>query len=572
MKMGLTSMRDILRKPTVCFPIVMLLTFTLMSVEANAQSRSKLIRQAEKEVRQANFSSAEALYRQVVERDQSDRQALLGLSFTQIKLNRFQEAYENAARVISADPLNSRAHTLLGTALLRSGDFRTSIESLYTAVRLSDREALAIAGLSDIEYYENRTRNAYAGLRRAVQLDPSEPDYYISLARTCSRLEYYNEAADAFQRFLEVSPKTDAERRARIRGLIDFYRYLGTTRIHRTAGRELTTLSFEMVNYRPMINVMINGKGPLRFIIDTGASLTVISDRAAERLGLKPVARGGNARAIGGSGTFPIIYGLLDSLAIGEARIDMVPIYIRTVYTSPETPESERADGYLGLSILSNFAMILDYRARQLTLDRTPIPETPASPENASSSGTGARPIELSDPFGVPAAGMAAGQLATPRVLDDGYEVPIRSTSGGLASTETSLPGVDRPLNFIIDTGASSSVISKAAVKRYQLEKLVLPGVKIRVIGAAGISDDTEALGLNTLSVNGLRKNRSRALVLDLESVNETSGFEQHGVLGGDYLSHFRVVFDLRRYQFKLTPQTPAITVVVEPRLEEGKN
>ncbi|MFM8395475.1 MAG: hypothetical protein ACKOB4_16295, partial [Acidobacteriota bacterium] len=67
-----------------------------------------------------------------------------------------------------------------------------------------------------------------------------------------------------------------------------------------------------------------------------------------------------------------------------------------------------------------------------------------------------------------------------------------------------------------------------------------------------------------------LRKNRSRALILDLGSVNETSGFEQHGVLGGDYLSHFRVVFDLRRYQFKLTPQTAAISVAATEQPEQG--
>lgn len=565
-----------------------------------AQSRGRLLKQADREMRQARFTEAEALYQQVVDRDQADKSARLSLSFAQLKRGRLQEAYQNAAQVLAADPLNPRAHSLLGTALLRSGDFRTSIESLYTAVRLSDREALAIAGLSDIEYFENRTRNAYAGLRRAVQLDPNEPDYYVSLARTCSRLEYYNEAADAFQRFLEVSPRTDAERRERIRGLIDFYRYLGTTRIHRAAGKELTTISFDLVNFRPMINVMINGKGPLRFIIDTGASLTVVSDQAAERLGIRPVARGGNARAIGGDGRFPIIYGLLDNLTIGETRIDMVPIYIRTVHTSSDTPESERADGYLGLSILANFALTLDYKARQLTLDRTPIqiPEpagelageagAPASagakPGDAGSDATGQdevagaagqpAPVRLADPFKPASSGEQGG--VAPRVphspLIDGYEVPIRSTSGGLVSTETNLPGVDRPLNFIIDTGASTSVISKAALKNYQLEKLILPGVKIRVVGAAGIADDTEAIGLNTLTVNGLRKSRSRALILDLSSVNETSGFEQHGVLGGDYLAHFRVVFDLRRFQFKLTPQTTAITVadITAPPPGEG--
>jgi predicted aspartyl protease len=123
---------------------------------------------------------------------------------------------------------------------------------------------------------------------------------------------------------------------------------------------------------------------------------------------------------------------------------------------------------------------------------------------------------------------------------------------------------MDRPLNFIIDTGATVSVVSKAIVKRHQLSGLILQGQKYRVIGAAGIEEGAEALGLSTLTVSGLKKQNARALILDLDAVNETSGFEQHGILGGDYLSHFRIVLDLRRYQFKLTPQTAAITVAAE--------
>ncbi|MFZ4628467.1 MAG: aspartyl protease family protein [Blastocatellia bacterium] len=531
-----------------------------LAVEIEAQSRGKLLKQAEKEVRQANFPVAETLFQQLLERNSSDRQARLGLSFVQIKRGNLGGGYEQAAKVLAADPLNSRAHALLGTALLRAGEFRNSIESLYTAVKLNEREALAIAGLSEIEYFENRAKNSYAGLKRAVLLDPSEPDYYISLARTCSRLEYYNEAADAFQRFLDVSPKTDAERRARIKGLIDLYRYLGTTKIHRTAGKEVSTVQFNPVNHRPFIEVQVNGKGPLRFVIDTGASLTVISDKAAERLGIKPVARGGNARAIGGSGSFPIVYGLLDSLSIGDVRIDLVPVYIRTVYSSPDLPESDRADGYLGLSVLSNFAVTLDYQTRQLTLDRSPISDLPPAAASESSS----VPAEIADPFqSAPVRTETDTEQKGQSVVaaSGSFEVPIRSTSGGLASTEATLPGVDRPLNLIIDTGATVSVISSAAVQQHALEGLITPGVTYRVIGAAGISEGAKALGLSTLAVNGLRKNQARALILDLSAVNETSGFEQHGVLGADFLSHFRVVLDMRRYQFRLTPQSPAITV-----------
>jgi tetratricopeptide (TPR) repeat protein len=501
-----------------------------------AESRGKELKLANREIRKGNFGEAEKIYRRLIARNSEDKEARLGLSFALIKQIRLQEAYEEAAQVVAVDVLNSRALALLGTALLRSGEFRNSVESFQTALKFNDREALALAGLSEVAYYENRSRLAYEGIKRAILIDPQEPDYYILLARICSRLELYREAADAYQQFLEVAPKTDEERRARIRGLIDFYRYLGTTKLHRLSGEELSQIPFELRGNRPFINIKVNDKGPLRFVIDTGASLSVISDKVAERLGIRPVARGGNARAVGGTGSFPIIYGLLNSITIGEIKIEMVPVYIRTVHGTSDTPENERADGYLGLSVLSNFLVIIDYQAATLTLDRT-------TPRNELEAVRNTAPVGAEPP-----------QVA----------IPIRSTSGGLASAEAHLPNASRPLNFIIDTGASATVVSKNAVKRHNLEGLKLEGMRFRVIGAAGVEEGVEAIGLSTLTVNGLRQSNARALILDLDAVNEASGFEQHGIIGGDFLRHFRVELDLRRFWLHLTPQSPQIKVATE--------
>ncbi|MGH9800861.1 MAG: aspartyl protease family protein, partial [Blastocatellia bacterium] len=410
-------MKSALRMLTIY--VVAVITVAALCVPALAETRGKALKRAGKEMRAANFVEAEKIYRQLLDKDQTDKDARLGLSFALIKRLQLQESYEHAAQVISADPLNARAFALLGTSLLRSGEFRNSVEALYTAVKFDQKQALAIAGLSEIEYFENRSRTAYDGLRRAISLEPNEPDYYISLARTCSRLELYTEAADAYQRFLEVSPKTDAERRARIKGLIDFYRYLGTTKINRASGKEIATIPFELINNRPFIKIMINGKGPFRFVVDTGASMSVLSDKTAERLGVKPVARGGSARAIGGSGTFPILYGLVDSIQMGEARIDTVPIYIRTVYSTADTPESERSDGYLGLSVLSQYAVTLDYKTQQMLLDHSPLREEQLAAKPAADQTASGIPA--------PAAPENLGALAA------GVEVPIRSTSGGLA-------------------------------------------------------------------------------------------------------------------------------------------
>src|SRR5262249_14832597 len=159
---------------------------------------------------------------------------------------------------------------------------------------------------------------------------------------------------------------------------------------------------------------------------------------------IKPVARGGNARAVGGSGVFPIVYGLLDSITIGEARIDAIPVYIRTIHTAPDTPQSERADGYIGLSVLANYAVTLDYQAKQMTLDRSPIREE----TDLRNKSDAAKPD-----------GGANSDATITGDLVNGFEIPIRSTSGGLASAETHLPNLKRPLNFIIDTGATTTVI-----------------------------------------------------------------------------------------------------------------
>jgi hypothetical protein len=34
---------------------------------------------------------------------------------------------------------------------------------------------------------------------------------------------------------------------------------------------------------------------------------------------------------------------------------------------------------------------------------------------------------------------------------------------------------------------------------------------------------------------------------MDLEPVNETAGFQQSGILGGNFLRHYRVIFDFPR-------------------------
>ena len=498
------------------FAVSTALCFACVTAVAAAGDK-KARAEAERTLRAGDFEDAEKLFRGVLAKDPRDTSARLGLSLALLKQRKNQDAYDQAARVVSVEPLSPRAHSLLGAAMLNAGDFRLSVEEFRTALSFKDDDAMAIAGLAMVDFYENRLSASLVGLRRAAFLDAQEPDYHFNLGQVAARFERYAEAATAYEHFLRVAPRTDTDRRERIRGLIAFLRYLGTQRdLNSVGGPSRNVIAVEVVNNRPMISVRVNGsKEELRFVIDSGAGMCVISTRAAERMNLKPVARGGVARAVGGEGRFEIVYGFIQSLHIGEAKIDRVPIYIRHFFN-----DQEQVDGYIGLSVLSKYLATIDYAGRTVTLLRGD-----------------ARPSY--DPTTPP----------------PGVEIPIRTTSSGFWSGEFRLDGVSKPVNFIVDTGATVTVISQALAAREDMARFERGGL-IRVYGAAGLADNIKTMMLPRVELGTHARRNVYAAVLDMESINETAGFEQTGIIGGNILRHFRLTFDFERAVIRLESST----------------
>lgn len=479
-------------------------------------------------VRKGEYPQAEKIFRDLLNKDAHDSEARLGLSFALLKQRNLQGAYDNAARVIMTHPLSARAHALLGSAILGAGEFRLSVEEFRTALSLDQNEALAIAGLAMVDFYENRLSLAIPALRRAVSLDPEEPDYVFNLGQAAARNERYKEAADSYERFLMIAPKTDIDRRTRILGLIDFLRYLGRQgSLYVPSGEHRTSISFEATDNRPILLVRINGqREPLRFVLDTGSGMSVISDQTAKRLGIKAVAKGGLARAVGGGGKFEIIYGFLNSIEIGTVKVENVPVYIRKFFDT-HIP----VDGYLGLSVVQKFLTSIDYGTRRMSLVRQHQTEF-------VESWTVRRPEGF--------------QTLLPVAPNDGaVDVPLRTTSSGFLSGEVGLDGFDKNVNFIIDTAASITVVSEKLSQEEQLLELLQPS-KMRVFGAAGVTEDVKLLQLPTLSLGLSKLEKINAAVLDLEPVNETAGFTQSGILGGNFLRHFRIYFDFARGAMRL--------------------
>ncbi len=523
--------------------IILALVILTPSILVSAQSVDKLRREAQKAIQVGNIDKAEQIYRRLLVKRDDDHETRLDLSYLLIKIGRLNEGFREASRVVNTDQQNARAHALQGMALLRSGMFTPAINELTVGFFLDQQEPIALAGLAEVDFFENRPEEAYYKLRRATSLDPREPEYWIAYGRTAARLERFKEAAKYYERFLSVSPKLEDEKRERFQGLIDFYRALGRSNItllHQVEGPKTHTLPFQLQNSRPYIQIKVNGGDSLTFVIDTGASITVLSERAAQQLSIQPMARGGRARAVGGGGTFPIVYGLVRGIELGETKIYNVPVYIRRLHHFAQSQAGHRlsVDGFLGLSVLTNFRITLDYAHRQLVLERGAGPDLKES-----------LPAEAS-------------------------VVPFRTTNGGLISAEAQLGNQER-FNFLVDSGASTTVLSGDVVQRLNWQDKLLPDLKVRVLGAAGVIEEVDLMVVPSFTIHDLEQRNVRAPILNMSAVNETAGFLQAGIIGGSFLRHFRVTFDFQRFHLVFLPQTEAVRRIVpadEQKVQEKQS
>jgi predicted aspartyl protease len=139
------------------------------------------------------------------------------------------------------------------------------------------------------------------------------------------------------------------------------------------------------------------------------------------------------------------------------------------------------------------------------------------------------------------------------KIGDETPFLPLRLTSSGFLSGEVQLEGIEDPLNFIVDTGASISVISHEVASSTEISRFVREE-KMRVIGAAGVTDNVPTFLLPRLSFGKNTRESVTAIALDLNIINEASGFRQAGILGGNFLKNYRLTFDFENSKVIFAP------------------
>jgi len=118
---------------------------------------------------------------------------------------------------------------------------------------------------------------------------------------------------------------------------------------------------------RVMAPVFVNGKGPFRFIIDTGASSSAIAPGVSAALGLEPdETRPISLRGVTGAQQVPSIF--VDSLEAGEIRMEgkRMPVIDPGVFAD--------ADGILGVEGFENACLIASFRDESVSILRGGCP------------------------------------------------------------------------------------------------------------------------------------------------------------------------------------------------------
>lgn len=260
---------------------------------------------------------------------------------------------------------------------------------------------------------------------------------------------------------------------------------------------------------RMAVKVMVGGKGPFSFLVDTGAERTVIARELAERLGL---VEGEKLRlaTIGGSAMVP---------SFRIAALQMSDLHLASVDAPAFFGRHIGAAGLIGVDMLEERRILIDFRKESMSILETR---------------------------------KRARSLIRD---DDAIVVTARNMAGRLILSDARIDG--KRVDVIVDTGAQTSVgnlaLQELVAKNRQNRLPFLPTVLGAVTGEAVPATRT---AIKRIVINGMDVNDLPVSFADSQAFRALGLVERPALLlGMDSLSLFdrieidfpnkRVVFDL---------------------------
>ena len=416
-----------------------------------------------------------------------------------------QDEIDKAEALLNQQPPSAETSALRGEIEYRRGHLEMA-ELLYKASRAANpRNARAHFGLGKMALAKLRVKEAIRLFEDAIRLDPREPKYRLYASEAWGLDKNTGEQRKHLEAYVSLNPG-DTDRLTEAKAgleLLEAFRGLDLGKVEAPA--KPAPIQFTKQFNLLFTEVMVNGKGPFSFVIDTGASQTVFSESLGEQLGLKPVTTT-IIHGVGGLGKVDSKIYKADELQIGDVRIKNLP-----VGTFDDPLVSTVADGIIGTGMFSDFILTVNYPEGRLELSR----EGP-SPDSATEQ--------------IPAWYFSNLLL-----------IPLQ------------VNGEHRG-NFLLDTGAVVTVLSQNMAAALGVNentpdaKLALP-----LSGVGGMQGTILQVPDVTLKTQRSTQSFERLVAIDLKSISRMIETELSGVLGFDFLEEYKLTINYNKAEVWLS-------------------
>jgi len=422
-------------------------------------------------------------------------------------------AWRLAQQALKDAPDSAAAHEFAGEVRFRRGEFAEADSEFKTAVEWNARLALAWWGLGRVAECASMNKTAQEDFHRAYELSPKDPrilSAWIAHLSGQARIDALNQyeallAQAAARGSGDPRQLEELRQRAELAKALSGKEAMALVSPYKTVEVPLEGFVSGATHMRSYgVDVMVNGK-PARLVLDTGAAGIVLSQPAAERVGLSRLT-GATVRGIGDNSRLTGGYrALAEQFRVGDLE------YRNAVINVSDHNLVGVEDGLIGTNVLGEFLITLDFGGRKLRLD--PLPD-----------------FHPGEDFGDRM--VSPDMQSAARVFRFGHLLLVPARVGDVTNRL-----------FVLDTGAASTLISSelaAEVSHLNRDdKTALRGVNGRV-------GDVYQTGNLVLEFAGFEQRNLGMTAFDTWQLSHRLGTEISGFLGLPVLDLFKLTIDYR--------------------------
>ncbi|MHA2141015.1 MAG: aspartyl protease family protein [Candidatus Thorarchaeota archaeon] len=268
----------------------------------------------------------------------------------------------------------------------------------------------------------------------------------------------------------------------------------------------------------PHVPVMINGKGPFTFVLDTGASMTTISLSLAEQLGISTYEGDKKkARGVGGN-EVPIQTAMLESIGIGPLHLQNEEVGVLDFANVLGSTGCGPTAGVIGHTTLKNYRVRVDYESLLFGLEE--------SNGNISSDSLEWVPFKY---------------LMDTHLIG----VPVYINGKG-------------PIDHVLDTGSSGNVMTPSVAHQLGISDQ-LPEGTAEATGCSGgecVGVGGRVMGygamVSSLSIGSAELSDTIMGVIDLGVISPEGKKIDYGIIGYPFLKDYELVIDYPQQRLAL--------------------